>query len=227
MIWLAGQARHSAIITDGEGVHSSKKRRRRKKNAPKTVITGILAMSSCAIHLYRGNKLRVVLTSFNHGGNWCIFAATSKLRGRSFCHCAFPPHLTLAFSFFLRSPPATCCSGRQSTAAEGKKATSRRKRRRECFGGVRWELRQTRGQWGWSQLGSKGRQKEQIRQRTFKVSVKTHKVRTRVERSCAGSRPANHGDVGTEARVKQLRHSGGSKNHKSSAGLWNNLMTYL
>lgn len=65
MIWLAGQARqqHGAIITDGEAVCAKQTQ----------VDTEIYVERSCAIHLNRGNILWVVLTSFNHGGNWCIF----------------------------------------------------------------------------------------------------------------------------------------------------------
>lgn len=105
MIWLAGQARqrHGAIITDGDAICAKQTQ----------VNTEIYIEPSCTIHLNRGNIFRVVLTSFNHCGNWCIFfVATSELGGRSFCQCAFfPPHCCL----FL-SPPATCCSGRQLTA---------------------------------------------------------------------------------------------------------------
>lgn len=139
MIWLAGQARqrHSAIITDGEAVCAKQTH----------VDIEIYVEPSCSIHLNRGNILRVVLTSFNHGGNWCIFfAATRKLKGRGFCQCAFfPPHCC----FFL-SPPATCCSGRQLAAQ-----TRGRKRREES---------KRNGKMLWERQGT-GRNPEKNRQR--------------------------------------------------------------
>lgn len=73
----------------------------RKKRQNPTVNTEMYTVPSCAIHLNRGNKLRVVLTSFNHKviDVFFFFAGTSKLRGSSFCQCDFffPPRHSCFF----------------------------------------------------------------------------------------------------------------------------------
>lgn len=91
MIWLAGKARHQhgAIITDGEAVCAKQTQ----------VDTEIYVEPSCAIHLNRANILRVVLTSFNHGGNWCIFFCSYKqARGKELLSVFFFPSSLLLFS---------------------------------------------------------------------------------------------------------------------------------
>ncbi len=113
MIWLAGQARqrHGAIITDGEAVCAKQTQ----------VDTEIYVEPSCAIHLNRGNILRVVLTSFNHGGNWCIFFCSYKqARGKELLSVCFFPSSLLLF------PLTTCHMLLWQTidcTDEGKKAT--------------------------------------------------------------------------------------------------------
>lgn len=161
MIWLAGRARqrHGAIITDGEAACGKTNSKSTQKSTSSRAVP---------IHLNRGNILRVVLTSFNHGGNWCIFFFCSykQARGKALLSACFffspSPHSCL----FL-SPPATCCSGRQSTAQARGRERQEGKWKRKKKESKRWEAirkekgtgrnsdRQTQGQRDhWRQLGN-------------------------------------------------------------------------
>lgn len=98
----------------------------RIKKQKQTVDTKIYAEPSCAIHLNRGNKLRVVLTSFNHGGNWCIFLQlqASSGEGAFVSVLFFPSSLLIFYSHHL--PHVALADNRLQTRGRKRQEESKR-----------------------------------------------------------------------------------------------------
>lgn len=137
-----------------------------------------------------------------------FYVATSKLGGRSFCQCAFfSRHCCL----FL-SPPATCCSGRQSTAqTRGRKKQEQEKRQDVKRKARHWEKprkrqtereKETLRQWDdWRQRNSDSECKMKRKEGISNTHPNRMKhMRANVWRSHAGSHPSTTGRL-TVTRV--------------------------
>lgn len=146
MIWLAGRARqrHGAIITDGEAACGKTNSKSTQKSTSSRAVP---------IHLNRGNILRVVLTSFNHGGNWCIFFFCSykQARGKALLSACF---FFFSLSSLLLIPLTTChmllwqtidCAGEGKRATRGK--VKEKKKRKQTQGGNKKGKRHREKQW--------------------------------------------------------------------------------